>query len=43
MEISIVDREEFIDGPAREELVRLVEKVLVYLDLSARASSVSRL
>ena len=37
MEISIVDREEFIDGPGREELVGLVEKILAYLDLSARS------
>ena len=37
MEISIVDREEFIDGPAREKLVRLVEKILAYLDLSPRS------
>lgn len=37
MEISIVDREEFIDGPGREELVRLVERILAYLDLSARS------
>ena len=37
MEISVVDREEFIDGPARENLIRLVEKILVYLDLSARS------
>ena len=37
MEISIVDREEFIDGLGREELVRLVEKILSYLDLSARS------
>ena len=37
MEISIVDREKFIDGPGREELVRLVERILAYLDLSARS------
>lgn len=37
MEISIVDREEFIDGPGREELVRLVKRILAYLDLSARS------
>ncbi len=37
MEISIVDREEFIDGPGKEELVRLVKKILAYLDLSARS------
>jgi len=37
MEISVVDREEFIDGPARENLIRLVEKILLYLDLSARS------
>ncbi len=37
MEISIVDREEFIDGPGREELVRLVERILAYLDLSSRS------
>ena len=37
MEISIVDREKFIDGPARKKLVRLVEKTLGYLDLSARS------
>ncbi len=37
MEISVVDREEFIDGPARENLIRLVEKILAYLDLSARS------
>ena len=37
MEISIVDREGFIDAPAREELVSLVERVLAYLDLSARS------
>ena len=37
MEISIVDREKFIDGPARKKLVRLVEKILGYLDLSARS------
>ena len=37
MGISIVDRKEFIDGPAREELIRLVEKILAYLDLSARS------
>ena len=37
MKISIVDREEFIDGPGREELVRLVERILAYLDLSARS------
>ena len=37
MEISVVDREEFIDGPARENLIRLVEKILAYLDLSAQS------
>ncbi len=37
MEIFIVDREKFIDAPARENLVRLVEKILLYLDLSARS------
>lgn len=37
MEISIVDREEFIDGPGREELVRLAERILAYLDLSPRS------
>ena len=37
MEISIVDREKFIDGPARKNLIRLVEKVLVYLDLSPQS------
>jgi len=37
MEISVVDREDFIDGPARENLIRLVEKILLYLDLSARS------
>ena len=37
MEISIVDREKFIDGPARENLIRLVKKILAYLDLSARS------
>ena len=37
MEISVVDREEFIDGPARENLIRLVEEILLYLDLSARS------
>ncbi len=37
MEISIVDREGFIEAPAREELVSLVEKILAYLDLSARS------
>ena len=37
MEISIVDREKFIDGPARENLIRLVEKILAYLDLSPRS------
>ena len=37
MEISIVDREEFIDEPGKEELVRLVERILAYLDLSARS------
>ena len=37
MEISIVDREEFIDGPGREELVGLVKRILEYLDLSARS------
>ena len=43
MEISIVDREKFIDGPARKKLVRLVEKILAYLDLSHKANSASRL
>ena len=37
MEISVVDREEFIDGSARENLIRLVEKILLYLDLSAQS------
>lgn len=37
MEISVVDREEFIDGPGREELVGLVKRILAYLDLSARS------
>lgn len=37
MEISVVDREEFIDGPAKEKLVRLVKKILAYLDLSAQS------
>ena len=37
MEISIIDREEFIDGPGREDLVRLVKRILAYLDLSARS------
>ena len=37
MEISIVDREEFIDGPGREKLVGLVKRILAYLDLSARS------
>ena len=37
MEISIVDREEFIDGPAREKLIRLVKKILAYLDLPPRS------
>ena len=37
MEISIVDREKFIDGPARKNLIRLVEKILAYLDLSPRS------
>ena len=37
MEISVVDREEFIDGPGRENLICLVEKILAYLDLSARS------
>ena len=37
MEISIVDREKFIDGPARKKLVRLVEKILAYLDLSPQS------
>ena len=37
MEISIVDREKFIDAPAREKLIRLVEKILLYLDLSPRS------
>ena len=37
MEISIVDREKFIDGPVRENLIRLVEKILTYLDLSPRS------
>ena len=37
MEISIVDREKFIDGPARKNLVRLVEKILAYLDLSPQS------
>ena len=38
MEISIVGQgREFIDGPGKEELVRLVKKILAYLDLSARS------
>lgn len=37
MEISIVDREEFIDERGKEELVRLVERILAYLDLSSRS------
>ena len=37
MEISIVDRDEFIDGPGMEDLVRLVKRILAYLDLSARS------
>lgn len=37
MEISVVDREEFIDDPAKEKLVRLIKKILVYLDLSAQS------
>ena len=37
MEISIVDREKFIDGPARKNLVRLIEKILAYLDLSPQS------
>ncbi|MDE0158811.1 MAG: rRNA maturation RNase YbeY [Candidatus Dadabacteria bacterium] len=37
MEISIVDREEFIDEPGKEELVHLIERILAYLDLSARS------
>ena len=37
MQISVVDREDFIDGPARENLIRLVEKILLYLDLPARS------
>ena len=37
MEISIVDSEEFLDGPAREKLAGLVERILVYLGLSARS------
>ena len=37
MEISIVDREKFIDDPARKNLVRLVEKILAYLDLSPQS------
>ena len=37
MEISIVDREGFTDGAGRAELVSLVERVLAYLDLSARS------
>lgn len=37
MEISIVDREEFIDEPGKEELVRLIERILAYLDLSAQS------
>ncbi len=37
MEISIVDREKFIDGAGIEELVGLVKKILAYLDLSARS------
>ena len=37
MEISVVDREEFIDGPAKENLIHLAKKILLYLDLSARS------
>ncbi len=37
MEISIVDREKFIDGASRENLIGLIEKILVYLGLSARS------
>ena len=37
MEISIVDREEFIDGSGRKELVGLIERILAYLDLSDRS------
>ena len=37
MEISIVDREEFIDERGKEELVRLIERILAYLDLSSRS------
>lgn len=37
MEISVADREEFIDDPARENLIRLVQKILLYLDLSPRS------
>ncbi len=33
MKISIVDRGNFTDGPAREVLLGLIEKVLRYLDL----------
>lgn len=37
VEVSIVDREGFIDEPGKEELVRLVERILAYLHLSARS------
>ena len=37
MEISIVDREEFIDERGKKKLVRLVERILAYLDLSSRS------
>lgn len=37
MEISIVDREAFIDERGKEELVRLIERILAYLDLSSRS------
>ena len=32
-----MDREKFIDGPARENLIRLAEKILLYLDLSPQS------
>ena len=37
MEISIVDREEFIDERGKKKLVRLIERILAYLDLSSRS------
>ena len=32
-----MDREKFIDGASRENLIGLIEKILVYLGLSARS------